>query len=101
MLIPIAVLREVVAGRIDLAFRRWQKPTVKPGGRLRTALGELSIGAVDIVDPSGIVDADALRAGFPDADALRAELFRERSAGSNRGRTAKPTEGSLILDPPR
>jgi hypothetical protein len=96
VLVPLKVLEEVRLGRIDLAFRRWQKPTVKPGGRLRTAVGELTIGAVTVVDPELIPDADAVRAGFASADALRAELFRERKPASGRARTAKPTDASQV-----
>ncbi len=95
MLIPIKVLERIRAGEIDLAFRRWQKPTVKVGGRLRSALGELSIGNVAVVDPASISDADAIRAGYGSADDLRADLFRERG-GVARARTAKPTEASLV-----
>ena len=92
----LKVLDEIREGRIDLAFRRWRKPTVKAGGRLRTAIGELAIGAVDIVDPSAISDADARRAGFADAGRLRTELFRERPATGGRGRVARPTDESVV-----
>ena len=95
MLIPIKALEQIREGQIDLQFRRWQKPTVKTGGRLRSALGELRIGAVDVVEPDAISDADAVRAGFVSADDLRADLFRERK-GVARARTAKPTESSLV-----
>ena len=95
MLLTRPVLDDIKAQRIDLVFRRWQKPTVKAGGRLRTAIGELSILAVDVVDPSAIGDGEARRAGHQSADALRADLFRERT-GSGRGRTAKPTDQSVI-----
>ncbi|MEL6761809.1 MAG: hypothetical protein AAFP04_15605 [Myxococcota bacterium] len=43
MLIKRAVLDRIVTGEIDRAFRRWKRPTVKSGGRLRTAVGELAI----------------------------------------------------------
>jgi hypothetical protein len=96
MLLTIKVLDEIVAGRIDLVFRRWQKPTVKTGGRLRTAVGELAILSVAVVDPAAIEDGAARRAGFDSADALRADLFRERPSGVARARVAKPTEASVI-----
>ncbi len=96
MLIPVKVLEKIRSGDIDLAFRRWQKPTVKVGGRLRSAVGELRIGSIDAVDPSVISDADATRAGYASADDLRADLFRERP-GAARTRTARPTESSVIF----
>jgi hypothetical protein len=85
----------VFAGDVDVAFRRWRKPTVKAGGRLRTALGEVNIVDVAVVDPALITDEDARRAGLSSADAVRHELFRERT-GSVRGRTASPTSESLV-----
>ena len=96
MLIPVKVLEKIRSGDIDLAFRRWQKPTVKVGGRLRSVVGELRIGSVNIVDPSVISDSDATRAGYASADDLRADLFRERP-GAARTRTARPTGSSLIF----
>ena len=75
------VLDAIVDGRVDLQFRRWRKPTVKRGGTLRTAVGELRIGAVTIIDPGDISDADALRAGYPDCEALHAELFPRSPGG--------------------
>jgi hypothetical protein len=95
MLIPVKVLERIRAGEVDLAFRRWQKPTVKTGGRLRSALGELSIIDVSVVEPDSISDEEAIRAGAVSAEDLRADLFRERKS-SGRGRTAKPTEQSLV-----
>ena len=95
MLLTRPVLDGISAGRIDLAFRRWRKPTVKAGGRLRTVIGELAIHSVETVDPALIDDEQAHRAGYGSADALRAELFRVRPP-SARGRTAKPTEDSRV-----
>jgi hypothetical protein len=42
MLLQRNVLDGIVAGTITLAFRRWRRPTVRAGGRLRTAAGELA-----------------------------------------------------------
>ena len=73
MLIKRAVLDGIVGGRIDLAFRRWRKPTVKPGGTLRTVVGELAVVRVDAISERQVSAADARRAGY----ASRAELLRE------------------------
>lgn len=72
MLLSRAVLAGIVAGEIDLAFRRWTKPTVKAGGRLRTAAGELAIDAVEVVEPAALTEEDARRAGEPSLAALLA-----------------------------
>ena len=73
MLIKRAVLDGIVDGRIDLAFRRQKRPTVKTGGALRTVVGQLAIGRVDAVSERQITADDARRAGY----ASRAELLRE------------------------
>lgn len=74
MLIRKAVLEGIQAGRIDLAFRRWRRPTVKSGGALKTALGVLDIETVEVIDPREISERDARRAGYPDKAALLNEL---------------------------
>lgn len=74
MLFTAAVLEGIAAGRVTLAFRRWRRPTVKAGGRLRTAVGELAIDAVEIVDESALSAAAARRAGFDSRAALLAAL---------------------------
>jgi hypothetical protein len=74
MLLRRADLDRIRDGEIDLAFRRWKRPTVKTGGTLNTAVGVLAIDAVDVVAPSEISDADAVRAGFASRDALLEQL---------------------------
>lgn len=66
MLLRRDVLEAIRRGEIDLQFRRWTRPTVKPGGTLKTKLGVLSIGRMDEMDPADVGDADARRAGFRD-----------------------------------
>lgn len=95
MLLDRPTLDGVVEGRIDLVFRRWKRPTVKAGGRLRTAAGELAIGAVDPIEPGSIDDTQARRAGYDSAATLLAHLFAERRS-SGRSRAARPDESSLL-----
>lgn len=61
-------------GAITLAFRRWRKPSVRAGGTLLTAIGQLEIVAVDEVALTRISDSDARRAGYATRDELLAEL---------------------------
>lgn len=84
MLLTRAVLDAIVTNEISLVFRRWQKPTVKTGGRLRTVVGVLAIDAVERVEPSDITDDQARQAGFKDAATLLEDLFRERKPTSGR-----------------
>lgn len=81
MLLKRDTLDAIAAGTVDLAFRRWKRPTVKAGGTLNTAVGQLAILAVDEVDPARITAAQARRAGFDGAAALRAELAKRGGAG--------------------
>lgn len=76
MLIRRADLDAIVAGDMDLAFRRWRRPTVKTGGTLTTAVGVLAIDAVDAIDEADMTDADAIRAGFPSSEVLLQWLAR-------------------------
>jgi hypothetical protein len=54
----------IATGEIDLAFRRWKKPTVKAGGTLRSRAGVLAIDAVELTSQRRISAEDARRAGF-------------------------------------
>ncbi|WP_240229540.1 hypothetical protein [Devosia lacusdianchii] len=71
MLLKLELLEAIKAGKVDLVFRRWSRPSVKPGGTLKTKLGVMSIGAVDDMDPADVSDAEAKRAGFRDVADFR------------------------------
>ncbi|HHY51550.1 MAG TPA: hypothetical protein GYA10_17600 [Alphaproteobacteria bacterium] len=66
MLIKREVLEAIKRGEIDLQFRRWTRPSVKPGGTLRTKVGLLGIGRMDEMHPDQVSEEDARRAGFKD-----------------------------------
>lgn len=95
MLLNRAELEAIRDDGRDLVFRRWRRPTVRAGGTLRTAIGELSIHEVAVVEPDEIDDAQARRAGFPDAAAVLEWLFAPRAAPA-RARTAAPDADSPI-----
>jgi hypothetical protein len=67
----------IADGTITLAFRRWKRPTVKSGGRLRCPVGELAIKNVTTIAESDITEADARRSGFTSRDELL-RLLNER-----------------------
>jgi GNAT superfamily N-acetyltransferase len=67
-------LDRIARGEVTVAFRVWRRPTVKTGGRSRTAVGEL---AIDLVVPTtlkAITHAQAMAAGFIDRDEALAAL---------------------------
>jgi len=74
MLFRNQILAAIASGEVTLAFRRWKRPTVKAGGRVRTASGAVLIGDIAIVDMSALAERDAGAAGFPTLAALREML---------------------------
>jgi hypothetical protein len=70
MMLTLRVLRGVVDGSVDLAFRRWEQPRVRAGGRQRTSVGVIAFDAVEAVDRSALSDEDARRAAFESPDDL-------------------------------
>ncbi len=71
MLLKLELLEAIKAGKVDLVFRRWSRPSVKAGGTLKTKLGIMAIGAIDDMDPADVTEADAKRAGFRDVADFR------------------------------
>ena len=76
MLFPLRVLDAIRDGRVDLAFRRWERPRVRPGSRLRTAVGVLEVSSVEVVERSSLGRDEARRAGFDSTEDLLAMLDR-------------------------
>lgn len=74
MMIRPDTLAAIKAGDVDLAFRRWDRPRVLVGTRLRTRVGVLEVTSVDQVAPSRITATDARRAGSPSLAHLRGML---------------------------
>ena len=94
MLLRSHVLDGVRNGTISLAFRRWRRPTVRSGGTLLTAIGQLGIENVAIVHEPDISDDDARRAGYSSlSDLLRALNTREE------GDIYRITFGDIVADP--
>jgi hypothetical protein len=71
MLLKREVVEAIRAVRITLQFRRWTRPTVKPGGTLKTKLGLIRIGTITDLAPNEVTLADANRAGFADLAEFR------------------------------
>ncbi len=80
MLLRRAELEAIRAGEADLAFRRWKRPRVRVGTRMRTAVGLVEVTSLEVVDPSAIGSGEARRAGFG-AVADVTELLARRPEG--------------------
>lgn len=63
MLFPNADLERIASGEVDLAFRTWTRPMHVAGGRQRTRVGVVEFVSVERVDPAGLTEEDAARAG--------------------------------------
>jgi hypothetical protein len=72
----------IARGEVDLTFRRWKRAQVRPGRPYRTLVGRLQVDDVAEVDPAGITDDEAHRAGFDSVEALLAEAGRHAEAGT-------------------
>ena len=80
MLLRLAVLEAIRDGCVDLAFRRWKRPRVLAGTRMRTALGLVEVIGVEVVERGAITEADARRAGHRSAGELL-EMLDSRDEG--------------------
>lgn len=58
-----ATLAAIARGEVDLAFRRWERPRVVVGTRMRTAVGLVEVTSLDRVALSRVSAAEARRAG--------------------------------------
>jgi hypothetical protein len=74
MMIRPAELAAIKAGTIDLAFRRWAKPRVVVGTRMRTSVGVVEVTSLEQVSISALRAEDARRAGAPSLAALKQAL---------------------------
>lgn len=79
MLLKRELLEEIKAGKVDLIFRRWSRPTVRAGGTLKTGLGVLAIKAMDEMEPGDVTAAEVQRAGFADVADFRRWLDTMKS----------------------
>jgi hypothetical protein len=73
------VIDGLADGTIDLAFRRWAKPRVRAGSRLRTAAGVVEVEAVDEIRPADITEKESRRAGYSSRSELLADLATQRN----------------------
>lgn len=70
MLLRHDVLNGIESGRIEAVYRRWERPRVNPGSKLRTAVGLIEVLSVEEVAPQSLDSGDARAAGFDDLDTL-------------------------------
>jgi hypothetical protein len=81
MLFRPATLRGIADGTVTRAYRKWDRPRVRPGGRQRTPAGVVAFDAVEPVDRDSLTHGDALAAGLAGLDELL-ELVGRRPTGT-------------------
>ena len=81
MLFKDAHLQGIKSGKITLAFRKWQKASVKIGSLLHTSVGLVEIRKIEPVNENDITEQDALNAGFADKTQLL-KSFTHNSTGT-------------------
>jgi hypothetical protein len=81
MIFPSRFLAGIRDGTVTVAFRRWRRPTVRAGGTLLTAVGQISIASIEQVPLASITETDARRAGYASLADLVSEL-QKRAAGT-------------------
>ncbi|WP_440984050.1 MarR family transcriptional regulator [Shinella sumterensis] len=74
MLFKAKVLERIEKGEVTLAFRRWEKPTVRAGGTLRTAAGVLAIDSIERTDLDSVSAEDLKAAGYAAKEDLSRDL---------------------------
>ncbi|TKJ18950.1 ASCH domain-containing protein [Blastococcus sp. CCUG 61487] len=80
VLIPPAIAAGIADGSVTLAFRRWDRPRMRPGSTQRTGAGVVRIDTVEEVDPGTLTEDDAARAGARSLAELRRLLDRRDGA---------------------
>ena len=80
MLIPPATAHGIADGSVTLAFRRWNRPRMRPGSTQRTVAGVVEVTTVQPVDPDRLTQDDAVRAGTRSLAELRRLLDRRQGA---------------------
>jgi hypothetical protein len=79
MLFRPATLRGIADGSVTVAFRRWDRPRVRPGGRQRTPVGVVAFDRVEQVAREALTELDARSAGLAGLDELLALVDRRPS----------------------
>jgi hypothetical protein len=79
-LISRVTAQGIADGSVTLAFRRWDRPRVRPGGTQRTVAGVVRFDTVVEVDPATLTEDDAARSGVRSLAALLRLLDRRDGA---------------------
>jgi hypothetical protein len=79
MIFRVHQLLAIKSGEISLAYRRWEKPNVKKGGTMKTAVGVIIITDIEPVKENAITKAHAARAGYESLESLMKDVNKGSS----------------------
>jgi hypothetical protein len=96
VLISRATAEGIADGSVTVAFRRWDRPRVRPGGTQRTGIGVIRFDSVEQVDPATLTEDDATRAGVRSLAALLRLLDRRDGADVYRVRVSLAGEDPRV-----
>lgn len=74
MLFKSKILKKIADGEVTIAFRKWNRPSVKTNGTLKTSVGLLKIMSVEKVLLSHVTQSEIEKAGYTCMTQLEAEL---------------------------
>jgi hypothetical protein len=80
VLLDRATAEGIADGSVTLAFRRWDRPRMRPGSTQRTVAGVVEIQTLEEVDPATLTEDDAAAAGVASLERLRRLLDRRPGA---------------------
>jgi hypothetical protein len=96
VLISRATAEGIADGSITVAFRRWDRPRVRPGGTQRTGIGVIRFDGVEQVDAATLTEDDATRAGVRSLAVLLRLLDRRDGAHVYRVRVSLAGEDPRV-----
>jgi hypothetical protein len=70
MIFKLSTLLAIKSGTVTLAFRKWKKPAVQKGSRIRTEMAVIEVSGITEIDSEQITNDDAVNAGFKDLEQL-------------------------------
>ena len=77
MLFKSRILSLIKEGKVNTAYRKWKRPTVKAGGTLMTAIGQLRIDSVEVIREENLASQNFEKAGYSDYQSLFKDLSKK------------------------
>ena len=96
MIFKLHQLKGIKSGEIIYAFRRWDKPNVKKGSTMKTAVGVIRVSDVEPITENSITKLDATKAGYESVSLLLKDLNKVTSGSVYRVKLKYESEDPRI-----